>query len=73
MVSTYQLLEFAAQSWPDKPAIIEKDGSISYRELYAQTELLKAELLQLGLTKGQGLGVMGRNGSAFVAMRCHAC
>jgi len=68
MDSTYQLLEFAAKSWPDKPAIIEKDGSVSYRELYAQTELLKAELLQLGLTKGQGLGVMGRNGSAFVAM-----
>ncbi|RLA23451.1 MAG: hypothetical protein DRQ62_06315 [Gammaproteobacteria bacterium] len=68
MVSTYQLLEFAAKSWPDKPAIIENNGSISYRELYVQTELLKAELLQLGLTKGQGLGIMGRNGSTFVAM-----
>jgi acyl-CoA synthetase (AMP-forming)/AMP-acid ligase II len=68
MVSTYQLLEFAAQSWPDKPAIIEKDGVVSYSELYAQTEGLKAELLRLGLFKGQGLGVMARNGSAFVAM-----
>ncbi len=68
MVSAYQLLEFAAQSWPDRPAIIEQGGSISYRELYVQTELLKAELLHLGLSRGHGLGVMGRNGSAFVAM-----
>lgn len=68
MVSISQLLEFAAQSWPDRPAVIEKEGYLSYGELYAQTELLKAELLHLGLTKGQGLGVMGRNGSAFVAM-----
>ncbi|BCG63867.1 MAG: long-chain acyl-CoA synthetase [Methyloprofundus sp.] len=68
MISTYQLLEFAAQSWPDSPAIIDKGGAVSYSELYAQTEVLKAELLRLGLLKGQGLGVMARNGSAFVAM-----
>ena len=68
MNSSYQLLEFAAQSWPDRAAIIEAGGTISYRELYEQTELLKAELLQLGLAKGQGLGIMGRNGSTFIAM-----
>ncbi len=68
MKSAYQLLEFAARSWPDSPAIIEASGTVSYRELYTQTELLKAELLQLGLVKGQGLGVLGRNGSAFVSM-----
>ncbi len=68
MNSSYQLLEFAAQSWPDRTAIIETGGTVSYRELYEQTELLKAELLQLGLAKGQGLGIMGRNGSTFIAM-----
>ena len=67
MVSTYQLLELAAQQWPDRPAIIEESGTVSYRELFAQTELLKAELVRLGLSKGQGLGVMGRNSCAFVA------
>ncbi len=67
MVSTYQLLASAAQQWPDKPAIIEADCTISYTELYAQTEGLKAELLHIGLTQGQGLGVMARNGCAFVA------
>lgn len=68
MVSTYQLLEFAAQTWPDSPAIIDKEGTVSYGELYVQTEQLKSELLRLGLVKGQGLGVMARNSSAFVAM-----
>lgn len=67
MVSTYQLLESAARQWPDRPAIIEESGTVSYRELFAQTELLKTELVRLGLSKGQGLGVMGRNSCAFVA------
>lgn len=68
MVSSYQLLEFAAHAWPDKPAIIENEAVISYQELYRRTERLKADLLQCGLSKGQGLGVMARNSSAFVAM-----
>ena len=47
--------------------MIDGDGAISYRELCQQTESLKAELSQAGLRHGMGLGVMGRNGRAFVA------
>ncbi len=61
------MLEFAAHSWPQRTAIVDEYGSISYLELYQQTELLKTHLLRSGLSHGMGLGVMGRNGRAFVA------
>lgn len=64
--STYQILATAAEKWPDRPAIIDTNGEVSYAELYEQTEKLKAALLNAGLGQGQGLGVIGRNGSAFV-------
>lgn len=67
MDSVYQLLEVAAQTWPDRPALVDGYGTLTYRELFAQTETLKARLLQTGLSKGLGLAVMGRNGRAFVA------
>lgn len=67
MDSAYQFLEHAAQSWPERTALIDEYGTLSYRELYVQTESLKIALLQTGLGKGMGLAVMGRNGRAFVA------
>ena len=67
MDSVYQLLEVAAQSWPERTALIDEYGAVSFRELYAQTENLKTSLRQTGLSKGMGLAVMGRNGRAFVA------
>jgi acyl-CoA synthetase (AMP-forming)/AMP-acid ligase II len=67
MDSVYQLLEAAAQSWPERTALIDEYGAVSFRELYAQTECLKTNLRQTGLSKGMGLAVMGRNGRAFVA------
>lgn len=65
-MSTYQILEFAAESWPEYPAIIDEEGSMSYLELFQQAELLKKTLTQAGLNPGMGLGVMGRNSRMFV-------
>lgn len=66
-MSTYKFLEIAAQTWPEHCAIVDINGSMSYRQLYEQTELLKTALLQAGLSKGMGLGVMGCNSRVFVA------
>ena len=66
MDSTYQLLENAAQSWPERTALVDEYGRMSYRELYAQTESLKTRLQETGMGLGMGLAVMGRNGRAFV-------
>jgi acyl-CoA synthetase (AMP-forming)/AMP-acid ligase II len=67
MDSAYQLLEIAAKTWPEHPVLVDEYGTMSYRDLYAQTEALKNSLLQTGLSQGLGLAVMGRNGRAFVA------
>ncbi len=67
MDSVYQLLEYAAQSWPEKPALIDELGSLNFSELYDQTQRLKTTLQQNGVGKGVGLAIMGRNGRAFVA------
>jgi acyl-CoA synthetase (AMP-forming)/AMP-acid ligase II len=67
MDSVYQLLEHAAQTWPDRTALIDEYGAMSYRDLHEQTECLKTSLQKTGLSKGMGLAVMGRNGRAFVA------
>ena len=61
------LLEHAAQSWPERTALVDEYGTLSYRELYAQAESLKTSLQETGLGKGMGLAVMGRNGRSFVA------
>ena len=67
MDSVYQLLEHAAQTWPDRTALIDEYGAMSYRDLHEQTEFLKTSLQKTGLSKGMGLAVMGRNGRVFVA------
>ena len=66
MDSAYRLLEQAAQSWPERTALVDEYGAISNRELFAQTESLKLILLQAGICKGMGLGILGRNSRAFV-------
>jgi acyl-CoA synthetase (AMP-forming)/AMP-acid ligase II len=63
----HQILEASAKRWPDHPAIINGASSISYSDLWQLTQELKSELQKAGLSKGQGLGVMGRNGGTFVA------
>ena len=63
---THQILENSAASWPDHPAIIDDQGIITYHALYQQTQQLSHALQNAGLEKGHGLGVMGRNGKAFV-------
>src|SRR5258708_12640256 len=40
----YTLLAIAAARWPDRPAIIDDDGALSYRELQTRTETLACEL-----------------------------
>lgn len=65
-MSAYLILENSAANWPDHPAIIDDLGVISYQALFQQVRHLTKALQNAGLEKGQGLGVMGRNGRAFV-------
>jgi acyl-CoA synthetase (AMP-forming)/AMP-acid ligase II len=63
----YTVLAVAAARWPDRTAMIDDDGALSYRELRAKTDALARELHQDGLGTSQAVGVMCRNGRNFVA------
>ncbi len=62
----YTLLAVAAARWPNRAAIIDDDGTLTYRELGSETETLAAELVDQGVPPGQAVGVMCRNGRGFV-------
>jgi acyl-CoA synthetase (AMP-forming)/AMP-acid ligase II len=63
----YTLLAVAAARWPDRTAIIDDDGALSYRELQAETESLARELSGHRVGTGRAVGIMCRNGRNFVA------
>lgn len=63
----YTLLAVAAARWPDRTAMIDDDGALSYRELRAKTESLARELSRDGVETDQAVGIMCRNGRNFVA------
>ncbi len=63
----YTLLAVAAARWPDRTAMIDDDGALSYRELQAKTESLARELYSDGLGTSHAVGIMCRNGRNFAA------
>jgi acyl-CoA synthetase (AMP-forming)/AMP-acid ligase II len=63
----YTLLAIAAARWPDRTAIIDDDGALSYRELQWKTESLARELVRDGVGPGEAVGIMCRNGRNFIA------
>src|SRR5579875_3561055 len=65
-VNPFTLLAVIAARWPDRTAVIDDDGAISYRELQSETEALAQELYRRGVKPGQAVGVLCRNGRRFV-------
>jgi acyl-CoA synthetase (AMP-forming)/AMP-acid ligase II len=62
----YTLLSVTAARWPNRAAIVDNDGALTYGELRQQTESLARELSDAGVGPGQAVGVMCRNGRGFV-------
>jgi acyl-CoA synthetase (AMP-forming)/AMP-acid ligase II len=62
----YTLLAVTAARWPDRAALIDDDGSLTYRQLQLATESLARRLSGDGVGPGQAVGVMCRNGHGFV-------
>ncbi|HMV69369.1 MAG TPA: class I adenylate-forming enzyme family protein [Myxococcota bacterium] len=65
-MTVYGLLEQAAATWPDRVALVDDRGALTFRELYAEAESLRESLRAEGLGPRQGLGVLARNGRGFV-------
>lgn len=65
-MNVFETLAQSAGQWPDRTAIIDAAGSMTYRTLWAEVEALRGQLAKLGVSEGQGVGVRARNGRAFV-------
>lgn len=63
----YTLLAVTTARWPDRTAIVDDDGALTYRQLRDVTESLARRLAADGIAPGQAFGVMCRNGRGFVA------
>jgi acyl-CoA synthetase (AMP-forming)/AMP-acid ligase II len=62
----FTLLAIAAARWPNRAAVIDDEGAISYRELQLRTESLAVELERHGVGEGRAVGILCRNGRGFV-------
>jgi len=63
----YNVLKDAAHKWPDLPAVYDEFGMLTFKQLYTETETLKQQLIELGVCKGMGVGVMARNSRNFIS------
>lgn len=62
----FTLLAVSAARWPARPAVVDEQGSITYRDLLMATESLAIELNDRGVAAGQAVGILCRNGRGFV-------
>jgi fatty-acyl-CoA synthase len=51
---------------PDRVALVDDDGSLTYRELDQRTDRLAGELRDRGVGIGDAVGLLARNGRGFV-------
>ncbi len=65
-VSLFHFLEESAQKYPDQPWTIFKGATITYREMNEQTDRLAAGLADLGVKKGDRVGIFMPNTPQFV-------
>jgi fatty-acyl-CoA synthase len=56
----------AAGRHPDTPALVDEDGSLSFRELNERTNAIAHGLKAAGVGAGHGVGILCRNHRAFV-------
>lgn len=64
--NAWTLLAVSAARWPERAAVIDDDGPVSYRELQSRSEALARRLYHCGVEPGQSVGVLCRNGRGFV-------
>ena len=62
----YDILKDAAHQWPDNSAVHDEYGTLSFKQLFIETEELRNHLLKMGIKEGMGVGVMAANGRNFI-------
>jgi len=65
-VPLFYFMEEAARKYPDRPCTIFKGAKITYAEMNALTDRLAAGLAELGVKKGDPVGIFMPNSPQFV-------
>lgn len=65
--NVYHIIRDAAEKWPDQPAIHDEFGTVTFSELFDETERLRQWLLSEGVKSGMGVGLMCRNSRYFIS------
>ena len=60
----------SASFWPDRPAVLFRDGALSYRDLELRSNRLAHALLALGLKRGDRVAVVSPNRPEIVELEC---
>lgn len=62
----YEVLQQAATTWPEQAAVHDEAGTISFSELFIQTETLRNQLEKSGIMPGMAVGLKAKNGRDFI-------
>lgn len=60
----------SARFWPDRPAVLFRDGALSYRALEARSNQLAHALRRLGLQRGDRVAIVSPNRPEIVELEC---
>jgi len=64
--NVYEALKRSALAWPERTALVDEFGELDYRAFWQAVEEVRERLRGEGVGEGLGVGVVGRNGRAFV-------
>jgi acyl-CoA synthetase (AMP-forming)/AMP-acid ligase II len=56
----------AAARYPDRAAIVDERGTLSFAEVHARTNALASELARVGVREGDGVAIKCRNHRGFI-------
>jgi acyl-CoA synthetase (AMP-forming)/AMP-acid ligase II len=56
----------AAARYPDRIAVVDERGTLSFREVHRRTNALAHELRKAGISEGDGVAIMARNHRGFI-------
>lgn len=56
----------AAARYPDRPAVIDERGCLTFKQLHLRTNALARELRKAGIAEGDGVAIMCRNHRGFI-------
>ncbi len=63
----YDVLSDAARKWPNEVAVYDEWGTQTFYQLWSETEIVRARLIQCGIKEGMAVGVIARNSRNFIS------